>query len=353
MFTHLHVHTTYSLLDGAIKVKDYVQKLKAEGAVAAAVTDHGNMFAVIDFYKACKEVGINPIIGCEVYTAPYGFTRFDRTGKSDDNDTRYNHLILLAKNNEGYKNLCKIVSAGWTEGFYFKPRVDMEVLKKYHEGIICASACLAGAIPRALMANNYEQAKTIALEFQEIFGKDDFYIELQDHGIQEEKQVIPLLIKLAKEIGAKVIATNDAHYLNKEDAKMHDVLLCIQTGKKLSDTNRLHFETEEFYIKSEQEMRELFSYIPEAIDNTMEIANKCNVEFEFGKIKLPDYEIPEGFKDYYDYFVYLCRKGMVKRYGENCPKEYWDRLNYEIGIISKMGFIGYYRATCSNLKRVS
>lgn len=340
-YVHTHVHTQYSLLDGSIKIKELVKRVKELGMTACAITDHGSMYGVVDFYKECKENGIKPLIGCEVYVAPYGTNRFDKSGNADT-DERYNHLILIAKDNNGYKNLCKIVSKGWTEGFYYKPRVDIDVLREYHEGLICTSACLAGVIPQVLLAGDYDKALAIAKEYQKIFGKDDYYIEIQDHGIREQALTNPSLVKIAREIGAKIIAANDAHYLNKEDAKPHDVLLCIQTGKKLSDTNRMRFEGEEFYIKSEDEMRELFNWIPEAIDNTNEIADKCNVEFEFGKIKLPEYEIPEGFKDYLDYFTYLCKKGMVKRYGENCPKEYWDRLNYEINIINKMGFVGYY-----------
>lgn len=342
MFTHLHIHTQMSLLDGSTKINELVERVKEMGMTSCAITDHGNMFGVIDFYKKCKEEGIKPIIGCEVYVAPYGTNRFDRSGKSGEDDSRYNHLILLAKDNLGYQNLCKIVSKGWTEGFYYKPRVDMDVLREFHEGIICASACLAGSIPQALLMGNYHLAVEIAKQYQNIFGKDDFYIEIQDHGIREQKMTNPDLIKLAKEIGAKLIATNDAHYLNREDAKSHDVLLCIQTGSKLANENRMRFQGEEFYVKSEEEMRELFPYCLEAIENTNKIAEKCNVEFEFGKIKLPDYEIPEGFKDYYDYFVHLCKKGMIKRYGKDCPKEYWDRLDYEIDIINRMGFIGYY-----------
>lgn len=343
-FTHLHIHTVYSLLDGANRIPQLVSKVKEMGQTACAITDHGNMFGVIEFYKECKAQGIKPLIGCEVYVAPYGTSRFDKNTKESGNDwsdSRYNHLILIAKNNEGYKNLCKICSVGWTEGYYYKPRVDFETIQKYHEGLICTSACLAGAIPQALLYNSYELAKEIAIEYQKIFG-EDYYIEIQDHGIKEQRLTNPDLIKIAREIGAKIVATNDAHYLNKEDAEMHDVLLCVQTAKVLSNPKRMKFETNEFYVKSEEEMRAVFPYIPEAIDNTMEIADKCDVEFEFGKVKLPDYEIPEGFSSYDEYFRHICHEGMLKRYGEKCPQKYWDRLEYELSVIEKMNFVGYY-----------
>ena len=337
-FTHLHVHTEYSLLDGLSKVKDLVSTAKNMGMDSVAITDHGNMFGVIDFYKECKAQGIRPILGCEVYVAPA--SRFTKE-KSEDEST-YHHLVLLAENNKGYQNLCKIVSAGWTEGFYYKPRVDHEVLAKYNEGIICLSACLAGEIPQALLKGEYQKAKDIALFYQRTFGKNNFFIELQDHGIEEQKRTNPDLIRIAKEIDAGLVVTNDSHYLTREDASAQDILLCIQTKALFSDEKRMRFEGDQFYFKSEEEMRELFPELPEAYDNTHKIAERCNVEIEFGNVKLPYYDIPSKYASHLDYFKALCKKGMIKRYGENCPKAYWDRLKYEIDIIDRMGFISYY-----------
>lgn len=337
-FTHLHVHTEYSLLDGVSKIKPLVETAKQYGMNSLAITDHGNMYGVIEFYKECKANDINPVLGCEVYVAPH--SRFDK--KVTDNESVYNHLILLAENNIGYKNLCKIVSAGWTEGFYYKPRVDHELLEKYHEGLICLSACLAGEIPQALLKSNYEKAKEIAMFYQKTFGKENFFIELQDHGLKEQKMTNPDLIKIAKEIGAGLVVTNDSHYLTQEDAFTQDVLLCIQTKSTLNDETRMRFESDQFYFKTESEMRALFPELSEAYDNTQKIADRCHVEIEFGKIKLPYYEIPSEYSSHLEYFKALCKKGMVKRYGDDCPQAYWDRLEYETNIIDKMGFISYY-----------
>lgn len=336
MFTHLHLHTEYSLLDGIIKIDKLMPKLKELGMHAVAITDHGNTYGIWKFYKTAKEYGIKPIIGCEVYTSP-----MDATIKNNSNRER-NHLILLCKNMTGYKNLCKIVSYGYIEGMYTKPRVDNSILQKYHEGLICLSACIQGIIPQRLLQGKDEEAKQQALILQHIFGKEDFYIEVQNHGLRDQIIVLPKLVHLAKEIGAKIVATNDCHYLEKEDYDVHEIALCLQTQSKLSDTKRLSFRVNEFYVKSEAEMRELFKKYPEACDTTEEIAAKCNIEFEFGKIKLPYYQIPEGYKSHLDFFKHLCNQGMIERYGENCPKENWDRLEYEISIISKMGYVDYY-----------
>lgn len=338
-FTHLHVHTEYSLLDGHSKIAALVKYAKECGQQALAITDHGVMYGVIEFYKQCQEQGVKPIIGCEVYVAPG--SRLEKSGSSDD-DSKYNHLILLAMNKTGYQNLCKICTVGFTEGFYYKPRVDIETLRNNSEGIICLSACVGGSIPQALLKNNYEEAKRLAIQFQEIFGKENFYIEIQDHGLREEHMVNPSLIRIAREIGAKIVATNDSHYTRKSDAESHDILLCIQTNKKFNDEKRFRFEGAEYYLKSEEEMRELFKYLPEAIDNTQEIVDKCNFEFEFGITRLPYYEIPPMYASHFDYFKDLCVKGMVKRYGENVPKEYMDRLNYELDVINRMGYVDYF-----------
>jgi len=337
MFTHLHVHSEYSLLDGAIKIKELAKRLKELGMNACAITDHGNMFGVIDFYKALKAEGINPIIGCEVYVAPG--SRFEKSA-ADASEDRYNHLVLLAKNNEGYKNLCKIVSAGYMEGFYYKPRVDKEVLTKYSKGIICLSACIAGSIPKAILANDLNKAREEIAFFNSTF--ENFYIEIQNHGIEDELKVLPVLVQLAKEYGIKTVATNDSHYLNREDADVQDTLLCIQTKAVKSQEKRFRFPNDEFYFKTEDEMRAIFSDYPEAIENTNEVATLCNVEFEFGKVKLPEYEIPAGFKDHFSYLRHITETGMVKRYGNDIPKEYLDRMEYELGIINSMGFVGYF-----------
>jgi DNA polymerase-3 subunit alpha len=338
-FTHLHTHTEYSLLDGSNKIKDYVKRVKELGMTSAAITDHGVMYGVIQFYKECKAQGINPVLGCEVYVAPN--SRFDKQGSADD-DSKYNHLVLLVENEKGYQNLCKLVSAGFTEGFYYKPRVDKELLRQHSEGLICLSACLAGEVPQALLKGDYNKAKNIALEYQSIFGKENFFIELQDHGIKEQKMTNPDLIRLAKEIGAELVVTNDAHYTNKEDAEAQDILLCIQTDHKVSDEKRMRFETQEFYVKSEEEMRSLFPAFPEAYDNTQKIADRCKFDFVFGQVKLPVYEVPEKFETHFDYFKHLCDTGMIKRYGENFPKEYQERLDYELDVINRMGYTDYF-----------
>ena len=338
-FVHLHVHSEYSLLDGAIRIKGLGKKLKDMGFDACALTDHGNMYGVIEFYKELRSAGVKPIIGCEVYVAPG--SRFSKKSADAGTDEKaYNHLILLAKNNEGYRNLCKIVSAGFTEGFYYKPRVDRELLEKYGKGIICLSACIAGSIPQAILAGNMDKARKDVELFKRIF--DGFYLEIQDHGIPEERAIIPGIMQLAKEYNVKVVATNDSHYFYKEDAKIQDIMLCIQTKSTINTPNRFKFQTEEFYVKSEQEMKELFKDYPEAVTNTREVADLCNVELEFGKIHLPEYEIPQGYKDRFDYLKHLTWDGLKERYGKDVPKEYIERARYELNTIEQMGFVGYY-----------
>ncbi len=332
-FVHLHLHTEYSLLDGACRIDRLIDHVKENGQPAVAITDHGVMFGCVDFYKKAKKEGIKPIIGCEVYIA--NRQRTDKVHKVDGNY----HLVLLCKNEIGYKNLSKLVSIGFTEGFYSKPRIDKETLKAHSEGLVCLSACLAGEIPRQLMADDYERAKEAALWYKDIF-KDDYYIEIQDHGIQDQQKVLPKLITLANELDIKLVATNDCHYIKKEDSKMQYALICVQTNKTLTDTDTLEFETDEFYVKSTDEMYNLFSYIPNACENTMEIMEKCNYDYEFGITKLPKYITPDG-SDNYDFFVKLCYDGLKERYSE-ITKELTDRLEYEIGIISKMGFVDYY-----------
>ena len=334
-FVHLHVHTEYSLLDGANRIKDLVKKVKDLGMKAVAITDHGVMYGAIDFYKECKKNEIKPIIGCEVYVAPR--TRFD---KEANVDTQYSHLILLAKDNEGYKNLTKLVSLSFTEGYYYKPRIDKEILRKYSKGLICTSACIGGELSVNILNNNYEKAKKIAQEYADIFGKDDYYIELQHNGIQEQVLANQGLIKIANELGLKIIATNDAHYLNKEDAYPHEVLLCVQTGKKMIDEDRMRFSTDEFYVKSQEEMYENFKNLPQALSNTIEIADKCNVEFDFDTTILPNYDVPDGMA-HNEYFRKLCYEGIKKRYKE-VTKEITDRLEYEISVIEKMGYVDYF-----------
>ena len=335
-FVHLHVHSEFSLLDGANRIKDLPVRAKELGMKAMAITDHGVMFGAIDFYKACLANGIKPIIGCEVYVAPR-----KRTDKDPNLDSKYNHLILLAKNNEGYKNLTKIVSIGFTEGFYYKPRVDKETLEKYHEGIICCSACLAGEVPQAILKGNMEEAERIALWFKNIFG-EDYYLEVQNNGIKEQVLVNQKLIELSRKLQIPLVATNDSHYLRKEDAYNHEILLCIQTGKKITDEDRMKFETDELYIKSPEEMADYFSNIPEAIENTVKIADKCNVTFEFGHTILPNYDVPAEFETHYDYLEKLCNDGIKNRYGENPSQEIIDRKNYELGVIKKMGYVDYF-----------
>ena len=335
-FTHLHVHTEYSLLDGSSKIKELAVMAKELGMDSMAITDHGAMYGVIDFYRAAREAGIKPILGCEVYVAPG--SRFDR--ENVHGEDRYYHLVLLAENNEGYQNLMKIVSKGYVDGFYYKPRVDMEVLKTYHKGIIALSACLAGEVPRFLARGLYEEAKEAVLKYQEIFGRGNYFLELQDHGIPMQRQVNQGIIRLSRELDIPLAATNDCHYINAEDWEAHDILLCIQTGKKVADENRMRYEGGQYYVKSEEEMRELFSYIPEAIDNTAKIAERCNVEIEFGVTKLPRYEVPEGY-DSWGYLNHLCSEGFKERYPED-DGTLKERLEYELGVIKSMGYVDYF-----------
>lgn len=337
-FTHLHVHTEYSLLDGKSKIEELVSAAKELGYDSLAITDHGVMYGCLAFYKECKKQGIKPIIGCEVYVAPG--SRFDKQGANTED--RYNHLILLCKDDVGYKNLCKIVSKGFTEGFYYKARVDEELLRENSEGLICLSACIAGLVPSKLLRGDYEGALESARTYQEIFGKENYFIELQDHGIAEERMVNPQLVKLAGEIGAELVITNDCHYTRKSDAKVHDILLCMQTGKKVSDEKRMRFFGEEFYLKSEEEMRQLFPAFPQAYENTHKIAERCNFEYELGKIRLPVYEYPPQYASGYEYFKYLCYDGAKKRYGENLPANVTEQLEYELGVINKMGYVDYF-----------
>ena len=335
-FTHLHVHTEYSLLDGSNKINEYVSRVKELGMKSAAITDHGVMFGCIDFYKAAKAAGIKPILGCEVYVAPG--SRFDKEkGKEED---RYYHLVLLAETQEGYQNLIKIVSYGFVDGFYYKPRVDMELLEQYHEGIIALSACLAGEVARNLARGFYEEGKEAALRYEKIFGKGNFFLELQDHGIPEQRQVNHELIRMSRETGIELVATNDVHYTYSSDAEAHDILLCVQTGKSLKDENRMRYEGGQYYVKSEEEMRRLFPYAPEAIENTGKIAERCNVEIEFGVTKLPKFDVPEGYTAW-EYLNKLCFEGLDKRYTDN-KEELKKRLNYELGVIKDMGYVDYF-----------
>lgn len=334
-FTHLHLHTEYSLLDGACRIEGLMQRVKALGQTAVAITDHGVMYGCVDFYKAAKKAGVKPIIGCEVYVATR--TRFDKVNRIDGS----NHLVLLCKNETGYKNLIKMVSVGFTEGFYNKPRVDHELLEEYHEGLICLSACLAGEIPQALLAGDYEKAKNLARYYEDLFGKGNYYIEIQDHGLDEQRTVLPLLVRLSRETGIPLVATNDAHYLEKEDSRMQHILVCIQTNKTVNDDDVLEFGTDEFYVKSTDEMYELFSAWPEACENTNRIAEMCSFDFEFGVTKLPYFVAPDGM-DNKEYFVKLCRDGLLRRYGADVPEDIRARLDYEISIIDRMGYINYY-----------
>lgn len=342
-FTHLHVHTEYSLLDGSNKIKEYVKRVKELGMDSAAITDHGVMYGVIDFYRAAREAGIKPILGCEVYVAPN--SRFDKelTGGED----RYYHLVLLAENNTGYANLMKIVSRGFTEGYYYKPRVDMEVLQTYHEGIIALSACLAGEVQRYIIKGLHEEAKKAALKYEACFGKGNFFLEMQDHGIPEQKLVNTELLKLSKETGIELVVTNDVHYTYKEDVDSHDILLCLQTGKKLADEDRMRYVGGQYYVKSEEEMKALFPYAWEAVENTQRIADRCHVEIEFGVTKLPKFEVPEGY-DSWTYLNKLCSDGLAERYGdEHAPagstgQTLRERLDYELNVIRTMGYVDYF-----------
>ena len=335
-FVHLHIHSEYSLLDGANRIKELPKIAKELGMDSIAITDHGVMYGAIEFYKACKAEGIKPIIGCEVYVAPR--SRFDKEAGIDN---KYNHLILLAKNNNGYKNLSKLVSIGFTEGYYYKPRIDLETLKKYHEDLICCSACLAGSLPQAILEGNMEKAEEIALWYKNLFG-EDYYLEIQTNTLKEQTLVNQKLVGLSRKLNIPLVATNDAHYTRKEDAYNHEVLLCIQTGKKMSDTDRMRFATNDFYIKSPEEVKKFFPNLPEALENTVKIAQKCNVEFEFGHTILPNYEVPKEFTTHYDYFKKLCDEGIRKRYGQEPPKEILDRMEYEISVIKKMGYVDYF-----------
>ncbi len=334
-FTHLHVHTEYSLLDGACRISRLALAAKEKGMSALAITDHGVMYGAVDFYRACKEVGIKPIIGCEVYVAPQ--SRFDKSSLYG----KYYHMVLLCKNRTGYQNLIKLVSKGFTEGFYSKPRIDDELLEQYSEGLICLSACLAGEIPQKLLNGDYAGAREKAEYYRDLFGKENYYIELQDHGIEEQKQIIPDLVKIADEIGVGLAATNDSHYIEKSDSKTHNILLCIQTNRTINDNDRMEFQTDEFYLKTENEMREIFRDYPQAIDNTQKIADMCNFDFEFGVRKLPCFDVPNN-EDHLEYFRNNCYKGLYKYYGQHPDKSLIDRLEYEINTIAEMGFVDYY-----------
>ena len=335
-FVHLHMHTEYSLLDGANKIKELVARTKELGMKAVAITDHGNMFGAIEMYKECKKEGIKPIIGCEMYVAPR--SRFEKEGKVD---AEPNHLVLLAMNSNGYKNLVKLVSIAYTEGFYYKPRVDLESLEKYNEDIIALSGCMAGAVARKITDGDIEGAKETAIRYKNIF-KDRYYLEIQDNKYKEQMLINQQLIALSKELDIPLVATNDCHYLTKEDYYAHEVLLCIQTKKKMSDEDRMTFETNEFYVKSPKEMTEAFINIPSAIENTVKIADRCNIEFEFGHTILPNFDIPDGVS-HYDYFKNFCYEGLKKRYlDENTYNKAAERLEYELGVIDKMGFIDYF-----------
>ena len=335
-FTHLHLHTEYSLLDGACRIEQLMDEVQRLGQTSVAVTDHGVMYGVIDFYRAAKKRGIKPIIGCEVYMAAR--TRFDKVHALDSE--RY-HLILLCENETGYKNLIKLVSEGFVTGFYTKPRIDRELLEKYHEGLIALSACLAGEIPRALLSGDYEGAKKKALWYRSVMGENNFFLEIQDHGLPEQRRIIPMLAQLSRETGIPLVATNDVHYISKEDAEMQQVLICIRTNHTLGEDTGMEFQTQEFYLKSEQEMLSLFPEYPDAVERTSEIAERCNVEFEFGKTKLPHFEVP-GNQDHFEYLKNMAQEGMHRRYGENIPEEYQKRLDYELSVISRMGYVDYY-----------
>ena len=342
-FVHLHVHTEYSLLDGSNKIKEYVSRVKELGMSSAAITDHGVMYGVIDFYRAAREAGIKPVLGCEIYVAPN--SRFDKelTGGED----RYYHLVLLAENNVGYANLMKIVSKGFTEGYYYKPRVDMEVLQQYHEGLIALSACLAGEVQRFIVKGQFQEAREAARKYEACFGKGNYFLELQDHGYPEQRQVNTELLKMSRELEIGLVATNDVHYTYESDADSHDILLCLQTGKKLADENRMRYEGGQYYVKSEEEMKALFPYALEALDNTGRIAERCNVEIEFGVTKLPKFDVPEGY-DSWGYLNELCSKGLAERYGDveqpagTTGQTLRERLEYELSVIRRMGYVDYF-----------
>ena len=335
-FVHLHVHSEYSLLDGACRIERLVEKVKALGQPAVAITDHGVMYGAIEFYHAAKKAGVKPIIGCEVYVAPR--TRFDKQHRVDSSPY---HMVLLCENEEGYQNLIKLVSAAYIEGFYNKPRVDNELLRQHHRGLICLSACLAGRIPRMLSAGDYAAAEQAVREYVDIFGKDNFFIELQNHGIEEQKRILPQLIKLARENEVGLVATNDAHYINRQDSSNQSILVCIQTGRTVNDPSDLEFQTDQFYIKSLEEMRQAIPDVDEAFENTVRIAERCNLEFEFGKTKLPYFAAPNG-EDNLAYFRRMSYEGMHRLYGEDPAPSVIERLEYGVGVIAQMGYVDYY-----------
>ena len=335
-FTHLHLHTEYSLLDGACRISRLMDDVKQKGMRAVAVTDHGAMFGAVEFYQAAQKAGVKPIIGCECYVAPR--SRFDKTRGLD---TQRYHLVLLCKNETGYRNLIAMVSQAWTEGFYTKPRIDKELLQAHHEGLIALSACLSGEIPRALQSGDYDGAKETALWYRDLFGEGNYYLEVQNHGLREELALIPDLVRLSKETGIPLVATNDAHYLNRADAEAQQVLICIQTNHTLGEETGLEFSTDDFYVKTEEEMRALFPNLPEAIDNTQVIADQCNVDFTFGNTILPHFEVPNHM-DHFEYFKNQCFFGLCRKFGDNPPQNYVDRLNYELEVINKMGYVDYF-----------
>ena len=336
-FTHLHVHTEYSLLDGSSKISELLPRAKELGMDSLAITDHGVMYGVIDFYKKAKEVGIKPILGCEIYVAPG--SRFDR--EQSRGEDRYYHLVLLAENNQGYKNLMKIVTRGFTEGYYYRPRVDYEILERYHEGIIALSACLAGEIPNKILKEDYEGAREAARKMNALFGPGNFFLELQDHGLRQQTQVNSVIMRMSKELDIPLVVTNDVHYIREEDAVPHDILLCIQTGKLVTDKDRMRYEGGQFFLKSEEEMQKVFPYAREAMENTHKIAERCNVEIVFGEQKVPKFDVPEGY-DTFSYLKELCEKGLVKRYGDPPPEELKERLAYELDTIKNMGYVDYF-----------
>ena len=335
-FVHLHVHSEFSLLDGAIRIKELPKRVKELGMNAVALTDHGVMYGAIDFYKACKAEGIKPIIGCEVYVAPRS-----RLDKEPNIDNKYNHLILLAKNNDGYKNLSKLVSIGCTEGYYYKPRIDIETLEKYHEGLICCSACMAGSVASAILEGNMDEAEKIALWHKNLFG-EDYYLEIQANTLRKQALVNQKIVEMSRKLDIPLVITNDSHYLKKEDYDSHEVLLCVQTGKKMTDIDRMSFEVNDFYLKSPEEIADFIPNLPEAMENTVKIAEKCNVDFEFGHTILPNYDVPEEYPTHFDFFKKLCDEGIRNRYGENPSKEILDRMEYEIEVIKKMGYVDYF-----------
>ncbi len=336
-FTHLHVHTEYSLLDGSSKISELLPRARELGMDSLAITDHGVMYGVIDFYKKAKEVGVKPILGCEIYVAPG--SRFDR--EQSRGEDRYYHLVLLAENNQGYKNLMKIVTRGFTEGYYYKPRVDYEILERYHEGIIALSACLAGEIPNKILKEDYEGARAAARRMNELFGPGNFFLELQDHGLRQQTQVNSVIMRMSKELDIPLVVTNDVHYIKEEDAVPHDLLLCIQTGKLVTDEDRMRYEGGQFFLKSEEEMQQVFPYAREALENTHKIAERCNVEIVFGEQKVPKFDVPEGY-DAFSYLKELCEEGLVKRYGDPPPKDLKERLAYELDTIRNMGYVDYF-----------